>query len=130
MYAKSLLLSAALFTLPAASAFAQSTADQPASSATDAAPQAGSSAAAPAAAGPIVPATLADLKPNAAVYDAAGGQVGTLEAVTSTGATVFTGTARAQIPVGSFSKNAQGLVIGMTKSQLEAAVAQASTAKK
>ncbi len=118
------LLAAALIALPA-SALAQSSAAQPApdSSASNAAP---TSAATPA---PAVPATLADLKAGASVYDNAGAIVGTIESVSTTGAVVSTGTARATLPVGSFTKNAQGLVIGATKAQLEAAVAKATAAK-
>lgn len=123
MQAKSFFLAAALLASPAM-AFAQSTADQPAPAPSpDAAPAPGPAASAP------VPATAADLTPNAAVYDATGTPVGKIESVTSAGAVVFTGVARAQIPVGSFSKNAQGLVIGMSKIQLEAAVAKATPPK-
>ncbi len=147
MQAKSLFLAAALIALPAASAFAQSAADQSAPTqsssaapAPDDASQPSSAQSSPgqssaaqqspdAAAATPGPVTLADLKPNAVVYDASGAKVGTIESVTSGGAVVSTGTARAQLPPASFAKNAQGLVIGMTKVQLEAAVAKATVPK-
>lgn len=138
MQAKSFLLAAALITLPAAATFAQS-ATQPApmdgSAATPAPTATGTgqpsqadspqTTASPSA-GPTIPATPADVKAGASVYDVTGTTVGTIESVTSAGAVVFTGTARAQIALASFSKNAQGLVIGMTKLQLQAAVAAAA----
>lgn len=137
MHAKPLFLAAALVALSATTASAQTAADQSAPM-QDAAPTSSASpdttsqpaqpnAATPAS--PTVPATAADLQPKAMVYDATGAMVGTIESVTSTGAVVSTGTARAQIPAASFAKNAQGLVIGMTKAQLEAAVAKATPAK-
>jgi hypothetical protein len=136
MQAKSLLLAAALIAFPAATAFAQSSAEQPASPTPDQSPGATQQTqpsspqpnAATQAVAPV-PAAPADLKPNAVVYDPAGAKVGTIESVTSAGAVVSTGTARAQIPAASFTKDAQGLVIGITKSQLEAAVAKAAAAK-
>jgi hypothetical protein len=141
MHTKPLFMVAALVTLSASTAFAQSAnqsspMQDPAPS-TSSSPDTTSQAAPPsdtapsttAPASPTVPATPADLKPSSGVYDATGAKVGTIESVTSAGAVVFTGTARAQIPVASFAKNAQGLVIGMTKAQLEAAVAKATPAK-
>jgi hypothetical protein len=142
MHAKPMFMAAALVTLSATAAFAQSSASPSApmqdqaptsSSSPDASMQSGQpSDTAPSAstpATPTVPATPADLKLNSVVYDATGAKVGTIESVTSAGAVVSTGTARAQIPAASFAKNAQGLVIGMTKAQLEAAVAKAAPAK-
>ena len=140
MQAKPLMLLAALITLPSATAFAQATTDQPATS-QDATPTSGPSPASPSPQGPagssqssavtaaVVPATIGDLTPKAIVYDKTGAEVGTIESVTSSGAVVSTGTARAEIPVASFAKNSSGLVIGMTKLQLEAAVAKASASK-
>ncbi len=141
MQTKSIFLAAALATLSATTAFAQSSASQsppmqdpaPTSSSPDATAQpaqpdgAQPNAIVPAI--PAVPATPADLKPNASVYDATGAKVGKIVTVTSAGAVVSTGTAKAEIPTASFAKNAQGLVIGMTKAQLEAAVAKATPAK-
>ena len=53
--------------------------------------------------------------------------VGTVESADASGAVVTTGTARARLPLTSFGRNNQGLVIAMTKAQLEAAVAAATT---
>lgn len=61
---------------------------------------------------------------GATVSDSAGGQVGTISAVGNGTATVDTGTAKAAIPTTSFGTGKSGLVISMTKAQLEAAVAQ------
>lgn len=61
---------------------------------------------------------------GATVTDSTGGQVGTISAVGNGTATVDTGTAKAAIPTTSFAAGASGLVISMTKAQLEAAVAQ------
>jgi hypothetical protein len=70
---------------------------------------------------------------GAKVYDAQGGDVGTVESVTGDVVTVSTGTARAGLPKTAFVTRDKGLTIGMTKSQLEAAVngatAQNSAAK-
>ena len=140
MQVKSLLLATALITLPAVSTFAQSAADQPAPTQdtsptapatpdTTASPSPTNGAHVPTATPAVVPATLGDLQPGAVVNDTTGTKVGTIESATSAGAVVSTGTARAQIPVASFSKNAQGLVISVTKVQLEAAVAKAAAPK-
>jgi hypothetical protein len=66
-------------------------------------------------------ATAADLKAGAAVYDEHGGSVGTVESADAKGAVIATGKARIRIPAGSIGKNDRGLVIAMTKTQLEAA---------
>ena len=52
--------------------------------------------------------------------------VGTIESVDATGAVVATGTARAKLPLTSFGRNNQGLVISLTRAQLEAAAQQAA----
>jgi hypothetical protein len=41
--------------------------------------------------------------------------------VTAEGAVVSTGSTRAQIPLSGFGKTERGLVLGMTKTELEAA---------
>lgn len=135
MQAKPLLLAAALLAFPATTALAQSSPSssapmQSSSSASSAsqdttAPQ--SQTAAPAS--PAMPATAADVKVAAPVFDTKGAQIGTIESVTSAGAVIATGTARAQIPVASFAKNDQGLMINMTKSQFLAAITSAAPAK-
>jgi preprotein translocase subunit YajC len=87
-----------------------------------AAPQAApatDSAAAPAAATPNVTA-------GAQVADASGGAVGTIESVSGSNAVLSTGTAKATLPVTAFAAAPNGgLVIGMTKAEVEAAVAKA-----
>ncbi len=74
----------------------------------------------------VAPATAADLRVGTAVQDPQGGAVGTIESVDAEGAVVTTGSARAKMPVSSFGRNANGLVISMTKAELEAAVSARS----
>lgn len=71
-------------------------------------------------------ATAADLKSGVEVYDQKGVRVGKIESVNAKGAVVNTGTARASIPVSSFAKNDKGLVLGMTKAELETAAKKKS----
>ena len=77
-------------------------------------------AAAPAAAAAATPTV------GAKVFDAEGGEVGTVEAIQGNVVTVSTGTARAGLPVTAFVTREKGLTIGMNKAQLEAAVNGAS----
>ena len=72
------------------------------------------------------PASSADVKSGVAVHDQSGGLVGKIESVSSKGAVVNTGSTRASIPVSSFAKNSKGLVLSMTKTQLEAAAKKKS----
>lgn len=81
---------------------------------------------APADAGPTVLATAADIRTGIQVVDQTGGAVGTIESVDATGAVVATGTVRAKLPLTSFGRNNQGLVISLTRAQLEAAAQQAA----
>ena len=83
------------------------------------APQPAAGAAAPAAAAPNVAV-------GAQVSDAQGGAVGTIESVSGTGAVLSTGSAKATLPLTAFAQGPNGLVIGMTKTDLEAAIAKAS----
>jgi len=76
-------------------------------------------AAAPAAAG-------ANVTVGAAVVDTKGQPVGTIESVSGANAVLSTGTAKAAIPVASFAKGPNGLVLGISKADLEAQVAQAT----
>lgn len=85
-----------------------------------------STATPPAGAGAVSQATAADIQAGAQVRDQAGAPVGTIESVSAEGAVVSTGTVRAQLPISSFGKDNQGLVIAMTKVQLEAAAGQRS----
>ena len=72
------------------------------------------------AAAPAVSPTV-----GAKVYDEQGGEVGTVETVDAANAVVNTGAKKATLPLVAFGKNDKGLLIKMTKPQLEAAVAAA-----
>lgn len=73
--------------------------------------------------GAVVAATATDVKAGAVVNDQAGQAVGTIESVSSEGAVIATGQSRAQVPLAAFAKKDGALVIGMTKVELDAAVA-------
>ncbi|WP_159976355.1 MULTISPECIES: hypothetical protein [unclassified Novosphingobium] len=79
-------------------------------------------AAAMAQAAPAAAAASATPKVGAKVFDAEGGEVGTVEAIQGDVVTVSTGTARAGLPTSAFVAREKGLTIGMNKAQLEAAV--------
>lgn len=93
-------------------------AQQPASSS--------SNAAAPAAAG----AAKVEVTQGAAVMDAKGGAVGTIASVTGDVAVIDTGVVKASVPTSSFAKSEKGLLLGMTKVELEAAAKGASAEQK
>jgi hypothetical protein len=78
----------------------------------------------------VTAATEADFKAGVPVFDQKGGVVGKVESVSAKGAVVSTGKARAEIPTASFGKNDKGLVMSMTKAELEAAAAPKAAAKK
>lgn len=79
--------------------------------------QTGTKAAAPAgSAAPTV---------GAKVFDPQGGEVGSIEKVDAANAVVYTGTKRATLPLSAFAKNEKGLLISMSQTQLNAAVASA-----
>jgi len=65
-------------------------------------------------------ATAADIKAGASVYDQTGASVGKVDSVDADGAIVNTGEVRAEIPFSSFGKNDKGLVVSVTKADLEA----------
>jgi hypothetical protein len=71
-------------------------------------------------------ATSADVKTGASVYDQQGGVVGKIVSSTAKGAVLDTGTVKATIPVSSFAKGDKGLVISMSKSELDAAAKKKS----
>lgn len=100
---------------------ATGTAQDTVGTATDANAGVSAGAQAGAQAGPVTQATAADIQAGASVRDQSGGMVGTIESVSAEGAVVSTGTVRAQLPIASFGKDSRGLVIAMTKTQLEAA---------
>ena len=68
----------------------------------------------------------AELKAGAEVRDPAGDLVGTVESVSAEGAVVATGESRVVIPAASFAKNDRGLVIAMSKAELDAAAKAAA----
>jgi hypothetical protein len=77
-------------------------------------------------------ATAADVKSGVSVYDQHGGLVGKIESVSGANAVVNAGGTRAAIPVASFAKSSKGLVISMTRAELEAsakAAAKTTTTK-
>ena len=69
----------------------------------------------------VKPAASADVKAGASVYDQKGGVVGKIESVDSEGAVVSTGTAKAKVPLSSIAKGEKGLMISMSKAELDAA---------
>jgi hypothetical protein len=71
--------------------------------------------------GQVAAATAADVKAGTSVYDQSGSVVGKIKSVSKDNAVVDTGTVRAQVPITSLGKNDKGLVINMTKSELDAA---------
>lgn len=74
-------------------------------------------------AGAVIAVTVADVKAGAMVHDTAGGMVGTVETADASGAVIATGKSRVKIPIESLGKNNKGLVIAMTKAQLDAEAA-------
>ena len=68
----------------------------------------------------VTAATAADLKAGVEVYDQSGALVGKVDSVGANGAIVNTGKARAEIPVASFGKNDKGLVVAITKAEIDA----------
>lgn len=75
-------------------------------------------------------ATPADLKVGALVFDAKGGEVGTIESAKGDTAVVSTGKARSELPLTSFGKNDKGLVVSLTKAELDAQAPAVKTTTK
>ena len=75
-------------------------------------------------------ATAADVKAGVSVFDQNGGLVGKVESVSSKGAVVSTGKVKASIPISSFAKNDKGLVIAMTKAEIDAQAKKSATKPK
>ena len=67
----------------------------------------------------VTAARDADVKAGVEVYDQSGALVGKVDSVGANGAVVNTGKARAEIPVASFGKNAKGLVVSITKAEID-----------
>jgi len=78
----------------------------------------------------LTAATAADVKAGVSVYDQKGKVVGKIESVTSDGAVVSTGKTKASIPISSFAKSDQGLVISMSKAELDAQAKQTTKTTK
>jgi len=58
---------------------------------------------------------------GASVYDSKGQLIGKIDSVTGENAVVSTGKVKASIPIASFAKNDKGLVLAMSKAEIEAA---------
>ncbi|MDT9598962.1 hypothetical protein [Sphingosinicella rhizophila] len=122
---------AAALVLPFAPALAQDQSATPAEQASPAtepaasqtAPAEGATAA---AADTIVLAQPADVKVGAVVNDQDGQNVGTIETVEADGAVIATGKVKGKVPLSSFGKKGETLVVGISKSDFEAAVAQST----
>lgn len=65
--------------------------------------------------------TKADVKAGATVFDSAGDSVGTIKSVSAKGAVLDTGKVKVTIPLTSLAKSEKGLLIGMSKTEIEAA---------
>jgi hypothetical protein len=100
---------------PAEDAVTDSTTTTTGTTTTDAATSTDASA----SSGAVTTASAADVTAGAKVMDPDGGMVGTIEKVDANGAVIATGKARVQIPIASFAKNEDGLVISLTKAELE-----------
>ena len=75
----------------------------------------------------VTAATADDVKKGVKVFDQTGAEVGKVDSVKGDAAIVNTGKARAEVPLTSFGKNDTGLVISVTKADIEA---QAKDSKK
>jgi hypothetical protein len=65
--------------------------------------------------------TKADVKAGAEIFDTSGNTVGKIDSVSAKGAVVDTGKVKVTVPLSSLAKSDKGLVIAMTKAQIEAA---------
>ena len=63
----------------------------------------------------------ADVKAGATVFDSAGDRVGTIKSVSAKGAVLDTGKVKVTIPLTSLAKSEKGLLVGMSKAEIEAA---------
>ena len=78
----------------------------------------------------VTAATAADVKAGTAVFDQKGGSVGKIVSATAKEAVIDTGTVKASIPLSSFGKNDKGLVISMSKEDIDAAAKKAAPKSK
>ena len=74
-------------------------------------------------------ATAADVKTGVSVYDQKGGLVGKIDSVSGKNAVLSTGSVKASIPISSFAKSDKGLVISMSKAEIDAATKPATPNK-
>jgi hypothetical protein len=74
-----------------------------------------------------VAATAADIVAGTKLNDSKGEPIGTVETVEADGAVVASGTTRIKVPLESFGKNKNGLLLGITKAEFDALVANATT---
>ena len=112
------LAAAALILVPGAAMAQAETADGAAAAVQT---QTGADATAGATFEGISAAARGDLTAGASVLDLNGGAVGTIESVDGETAVLSTGNARVGIPVSGIGKNKRGLVIALTKAEIEAA---------
>jgi hypothetical protein len=73
-------------------------------------------------------AAVADLVPGAAVSDARGAKIGTIESVATDGAVVAAEAGKVKVPLDAFGKNRGGLLLGLGKAEFDALVAKAQAA--
>ena len=55
------------------------------------------------------------------VFDSKGELIGKIDSVSGENAVVSTGKVKAEIPISNFAKNDKGLMVAMTKAEIEAA---------
>ena len=102
-------------------AFAQSEAEPTAET-----PEAPSEPAAEPGEDRVVRAAASDLRAGAEVRDVRGGLVGRIQSADADSAIVSTGRTRVRLPLSSFGRNRAGLVISLSRTELEAAAARQS----
>lgn len=71
------------------------------------------------------PAATAEISVGASVFDANGGDVGTIEVISGDAIVVSTGTQKVTLPKAAFAQWPKGLTIGMTRDELNTAAQQA-----
>lgn len=81
---------------------------------------------APASSAPVTTAGAPQIAVGAAIVDGTGASVGTVDQVAGDVVTVNTGTNKVGVPKGNFAAGPNGLVLGNTKAQLDAAASQAA----
>jgi hypothetical protein len=74
------------------------------------------------------PAAVADLVPGAAVSDAGGLKLGTIETVEADGAVVTGAAGKVKVPLEAFGIGPKGLLLGVTKREFDSLVAKAIAA--